>query len=230
MAPRVEAARKRREALEAEYPKIAEVYDGFYLRLTDIDAEGSRFFLGAEGIIGSELRVDGKDGTLLSGDGRALALLPRKAADQLAEHASAGWRIKALISTVFFRAQDKCAVVDIAFVCWSPLDASTDQAFSAFTKNVAGRLASGDRASLALSQGQLVSVLRSGGAWYLTPMTKREPTEKGTVVYKSRRTSIERLTGFSLRHRVGCTVAASLFWVLVAAGVVALIWTLVSPL
>ncbi len=226
MAPRMEAAQKRRDALNEKYPQAATVYDGFYLRLHSLGEEGNRFFLGTEGSIGSELHFDKETGLLLTSDGRQLAQVPGETAERLITYSAANWHIKPLVSTILLRARDKSASAEIAFICWAPLEEAYDKALATFSLNIAHRLASGDRASLVLSQEQFISVLRSNGSWFLTPTTKRTPPEKGTVVYKARRSGVERLTGFALRHRLGCTVLATLFWLLVVASLVALIGSL----
>jgi len=73
MAARIDAAERRREALEEEYPRVSDVYDGFFLRLEDLSFDGNRFFLGAEAIIGTALTLDGEKARLLSSDGLLLA-------------------------------------------------------------------------------------------------------------------------------------------------------------
>ncbi|MDR1359021.1 MAG: hypothetical protein LBJ48_06710 [Coriobacteriales bacterium] len=226
VAQRKEAAEKRREAAEAEYPPVAASYKGFYLRICDLTEQGRAYVLGAEGIIGSELVYNRESDFLLAGDGRRIAKLPEETTRQLAACAQDNWRITVLISAIFFRAEDKSVAVELAFLCWAPLETAYETALVNFSHNIAERLASGDRAGLALSQDQFGSVLRSGGEWYLTRATKREPLEKGTVVYKSRRSGTERLTGFALRHKTGCTVFATVFWIALAAGVVVLVWRL----
>ncbi len=242
IATRVRAAGRRKEALEAEYPGVRTAYDGFYLRLEELSEEGNRFFLGAEGIIGSELsfivraqadsELQLEEAVLLTTkDGRELASISGKRARKLALHLSDGWRCKALLCTTFFRAQDKSCIADIACICWAPEDAVTfkadlayDAALENFSRNIAERLAKGDRADLSLSQEQYNNVLRSGGEWFLTPTVKREPLQKGAVVYKSQRSGTERIAGFAFRHRMGCNILASIFWVLLIAGIVALVW------
>ena len=234
MTPRLEAAKRRREAKEAEYPQAASAYDGFYIRLSELTTEGTRFILGAEGAIGSRLQYESATGFLLANDGRQLAQLPGKTAERLAKYSSANWCITPLVSTTYFKAQDKSAAVDIAFICWAPLDApfdsitasAYDEALAIFSHNIAGRLASGDRAGLALTQDEFVSVLRSSGAWYLTKTTKRDPLDKGTIVYKARRSGIERISAYAVNHRVGCNILASVFWVLLLGGIGALLWFL----
>jgi len=59
MASRIDAAERRREALEEEHPQVSDVYDGFYLRLEDLSEDGNRFFLSAEAIVGTALALDG---------------------------------------------------------------------------------------------------------------------------------------------------------------------------
>jgi len=145
-------------------------------------------------------------------------------AKRLTEYAAKGWHIVALLSTTYYRAQDKAALADVAFLCWEPLDTGFDAALTAFSKGIADRLAAGSRAEVTLTQKQFVQVLQSKGAWYLTPTIKREPLEKGTVVYKARRSGVERITAFALRHRSGCNILAILFWIILAAGIVFLVW------
>jgi len=99
-----------------------------------------------------------------------------------------------------------------------------DATFTAFAKGIAERFASGRRAEVALTQKQLIQVLQSKGAWYLTQTIKREPLEKGTVIFKARRSGAERITAFGLRHRSGCNILSLLFLISVAAGIVFLIW------
>jgi hypothetical protein len=217
---------------------VRAVYDGFYLRLAELSEEGNRFFLGAEGIIGSELFIAtaaqaGADGQLeeavllRASDGRTLARIEGEAAGRLAGHLSHGWRAKALLATTFFRAQDKRGSADIACLCWAPeLAPEAEAALATFSKNIAERLTRGDRAGLEPSQEQFIRILQSGGEWFLTPTVKREPLQKGTVVYKSQRSGTERLTGFALKHRVGCNTLASIFWILVILGIIVLVWRL----
>jgi hypothetical protein len=261
---RARAAQKRREDLEARYPRVGEAYDGFYVLIDEMAEAGTSYFLGAEGIVGSRLLFGGgccdgerfsekhpseahpfeeypsetppaethfaktppsnEEALLLACDGRPLARLRGEVAQRLARHAAQGWRIEPFISATFFCSQDRSGSADIAFICWAPLTAEYDEALTAFANNIASRLASGDRAGLSLSQDQFIKVVQSGGTWYLTPSTQREPLPQGTVVYKSRRTGIERLTGYALRHRVGCNVLASIFWIAVALGIIAIVW------
>jgi len=224
MAPRVEAAKERREALEEEYPRVSDVYDGFYVRLKELSDEESRFFLGAEAIIGSPLAFDGETAQLVGGDGAPLTQISGATAKRLKSYASKGWNIKVLLSTTYFRAQDKSAVADVAFLCWKPIDDEINAALMAFSKGISERLAAGSRAEVRLTQKEFVHVLQSQGTWYLTPNIKREPLEKGTVVYKARRSGVERITAYALRHRSGCNSLAILFWIILAAGIVFLVW------
>jgi len=224
MAPRIEAAKKHREAFLADYPQVSEVYDGFYLRLEGLSAEGSRYFLSAAAIIGSRLTFDGENAQLLGLDNVFLAQVTGASAERLAKHVVKGWHVEVLLSAIYFSTQDKSAVVDLAFLCWDPTDAELDTALTAFTKNIADRFTAGDRASLKLSQDQFIKVLQSKGAWYLTPTTKREPLGKGLVVYKARRSGTERTTGYALKHRLGCTVMATLFWIVLVGVIVYLVW------
>jgi hypothetical protein len=99
-------------------------------------------------------------------------------------------------------------------------------ALRAFTENIRDRLAHGDRAELTLTQEQFVDVLRSKGAWFLTPSTKRNALPKGTIIFKNHRTGVERLTAFALNHRSGCNVLAVIFWLGVLVAVAGLIWWL----
>lgn len=225
MATRLEAAERRREKLEAQYPQVHEVYDGFYLQLNDLSEEGSRFFLGAEAIIGSRIALGNGGSALFSADGVQVAELSGENALRLSAHAAQGWHIRVFLCATFFNAQEKRAAAELACICWAPLDSPDfDVALSNFSRNIAHRFTKGDRAGLELSQDQFMSVLRSDGAWFLTPITKRARPQKGTVVYRNHRSGTERITGFALRHRTGCNLLASLFWLLVLAGVVALIW------
>ncbi|MDR2035108.1 MAG: hypothetical protein LBP91_00310 [Coriobacteriales bacterium] len=226
MASRIEAAKKHREALDAEFCKASDVYDGFYLRLEDLTSEGSRFFLGGQAIIGSSLLYDAQASALLSPENIVLARLPKKVAQRLADHASAGWQIEPLISFIAFRAQDKTALVDLAFLCWNAQNEEYGPSLSAFVRGITERVANGDRAEINISQDQFIHVVRSGGTWYLTKKTKRDPLEKGAVSYKSRRSGTERITAYALKHRVGCNVLASIFWLAVAFGLVCLVWAL----
>lgn len=235
LGARKEAAQKRREALEAQFPQAAQSYDGFYLRINKILEKGGNYLLGAEGIIGSPLQFDNTQLSLLASDGTCIAKLENapehspefnEAVERLATYAKAGWTIKAFIATTFFKAEDKSVGVDIAFICWAPLGEEYETALDLFAHNISERLASGDRAGLQLLQEQFISVLKSGGTWYLTKAVDRPPFEKGTVVYKGRRSGVERITAYALKHRVGCNVLATIFWLVLAAGIVALVWNL----
>jgi len=224
MAEQIEAAKKHRKAQEAEFPGVVDSYDGFYLRLDSLSAEGNRFFLGATAIIGSRLSFDRENIQLLRDDGVVLAQITGSPAERLAKHLANKWSVNVFLSATYFRSQDKSAVVDLAFICWKPLDAEFEATLQSFSQNLANRFAAGDRAALKLSQDQFIKVLQSKGAWYLTPNTKREPLKKDLVVYKNRRSGTEQATGYALKHRMGCNILASIFWVALIAVIVWLVW------
>ena len=226
MASRVEAAEKRREALLAKFPSVKESYDGFYVMLDTLTADGTRYFLGAEGIIGTELTYSPATNSFIADDGRVLAQLEDKFAQRLATYSQGNWRIKAFTSATFFKAKDKTAAAEVAFICWAPLEDEQNEAMETFSRNIAHRLSSGDRAGLRLSQEQLINVLRSNGDWYLTKATKRDALEKGTVIYKSKQGGNEKLTSYALKHKTGCNIIALAFWALLIVGAGALIWFL----
>ncbi|MCL2807219.1 MAG: hypothetical protein FWD27_03515 [Coriobacteriia bacterium] len=228
IAPRVEAAIKHREEHEAGFAQATDNYDGFYLRLKELGEDGNRFFLGAPAIIGSRLSYSGAEAQVLSNDGLFLAQLAGAPAERLSALHSRGWHIEVLLSATYFRAQDKSALADIAFLCWSTKDGELNAALCAFAKGIAERFASGDRADVRLSQDQFIKILESKGAWCLTPTTKRDSIEKGTVVFKARRSGTERITAYALRHKTGCNILAILFWLALAGGIAALIWSLFS--
>lgn len=226
MASRMEAARKRKEALDAEYPQVRDVYDGFYETVTELSAEGAGFLLGAEGIIGSELALDAEQLSLIADGGRVLTTFKGKARERLAAHLADKWHVKVYLGATFFHSETRSGSAELALICWAPLKEEYEASLETFSRNIASRLASGDRAGLKLTQDQFINVLRSDGSWYLTPTKKREPLPKGTVVYKARRTAIERLTGFALKHRMGCNLLAIVFWLMVLGGIAFLVWTL----
>jgi len=233
MASRLEAAKLRREALEApdtleQYPCVDDLYDGFYLMIEGLGEDASQYFLGAEGIVCSILVFREETGCLHSEDGRSLVQLPDAVVARLAAHSATGWRIMIFVSAILLHLETKRAALDLAFICWAPLEDAYDAALATFARNIAHRLSSGDRAGVELSQEQFVHVLRSDGNWYLTPETKREPLDAGVVVYKGRRNGIERLTGYALKHRVGCNALAIVFWTALALGIIALIWHYLS--
>lgn len=230
MASRMEAAQKRKAALEAgskpNYPKVEKVYDGFYQRLDTLSEEGSRFFLSAGAPIGSKVQLDSKGTTLFTEDGHLLAGITGKTAARLSKHAAQGWQICVLVSAVFYKAESRKASAEFAFLCWAPLDAEQEAALVTFSDNIAHRLASGDRATLDLTQDQFIKILSSKGSWYLTPTSKRDGLPSGTVIYKNRRTGTEHLTAYALKHRRGCTLLASFFWILLLGGLAVLVWML----
>lgn len=225
MASRMEAAQKRREELKDRFPQVEESYEGFYHYIDELDSDGSAYLLGPDGIVGSELQFNRDEYALLASDGTAITHLKGKTKMRLGRLIAEQWTIKPLICATYYRSDDKRASADIAFICWAPLKDHQEQALAAFARNIAGRLASGDRADLKLTQDQLIKVIESEGSWFLTPTLKREPLERGTVVYKGRRTGTERLTAYALRHRAGCNVLATIFWLALIFLVISLVWT-----
>lgn len=216
----------------AAYPEVADVYAGFYLRLEDLSAEASSYLLGANAVIGSSLIFDSANLEIVTDMGLRLAslsaavsdALPAQTTERLASYAARGWIIKVLLSATYYRALDKKGLADVAFICWEPLGDESDAALTAFAKGIAERFAMGERVELMLSQEQFIHVLESDGRWFFTRELKREPLEKGVVVFKSRRSFSERLTVYALAHRVGCNVLAILAWIVLAGSVFALIW------
>ena len=207
------------EALE-----VSDVYDGFYLRLEELSDAANRFFLGSSAVVGSSLAYDETSSQLVTNTGEELAAISAQEAKRLSAHASRDWTIKVLINTVYYRAQDKRGLADVAFICWGPQSDESDAALTAFSEGIAERFALGERAELMLNPDQFQRVLESKGRWCFTPEIKREPFEKGVVVFKSRRSLAERLTGYALEHRLGCNVLAILTWIVILGVLITLIW------
>jgi hypothetical protein len=236
MAQRQAAAAARRERLEAEYSLVFEVYDGFYAQFEPAGEAGKDFFASGESIIGSRLQV--ADGWLTASDGRQLVRIDGAAgagdatgadgaakAERLVRHIADGWQVVALISILYYRAADKAISAEIGFVCWDA--AKVDgQTMDNFCKNVAGRLSKADHANLALTQEQFIRVIDSKGEWFLTGKLPYPARDKGTVVYKDHRSGTEGLVDYALQHNKGCNIAAVVFWIVLAAVIIGVIWWL----
>ncbi|MDR3136563.1 MAG: hypothetical protein LBU07_04000 [Coriobacteriales bacterium] len=232
MARRLTATARHQQQLDKEFPPVDRVYDGFYQLLAPSSIEHGVYFLGAGGIVASTLTLSLSAGAqreantiwLTAPDGHRLARLPDKPAQRLRAHLARDWHITALIAAVYYHAQSRGVSVEVAFICWD----KSCVALAVFSHNIADRLASGDHAGLELSQEQLVRVLKSQGRWFLTKSTPYPPDEMGRVLYRKRRSGSERLAAYALRHRWGCTVLASLFFLVVLLALAAAIWVIVG--
>jgi hypothetical protein len=145
---------------------------------------------------------------------------------RLNELESRGWQVRCYLALTTIDGATKRLGAHIACMAYNAdPELGYEQTFLTFCKNIALRIGTGERPSLSLGSKQLTQVLESKGYWYLTKVEKRPVLPKGTQVYKSRRTLTENLADYGNRHRTGCSIAATVFWV---ALIGLIVWGIVS--
>jgi len=225
----VQAATSARRQREARFPEVFEVYDGFYFMFNSTDKRSASYLAGSEGVIGSELmlQVTPEFVHIVARDGAVIADIDTTCAERLRYRYNRGWIIKTALSLVSYQEAGKRFIAEVACFCYdSALDEASKQALEMFIKNLVYRINKGVHPGLELSQEQFMKVIESKGAWYLTKNTPLPPREKGTIIYKRRRTWSESLVNMSLRGNRGCKVAAIVFWILFAGAIASGIWWL----
>jgi hypothetical protein len=226
---RIAASAAAREAREARFPKVAEVYDAFYLTFEPLPAH-KELLRGPQGIIGSPYtltRIKDTDENgptpglyLTTIEGIHLAELRGDGGQSLSKHLDDGWEVSLALSAVWYRNVDKTFFGEVACICYDPVCGLPLQNF---TKNVMFRVARGNHPGLGLSQDRFIRVIQSNGSWYLTKEEELPAQEKGTVVFKKRRTWTEGVTTYALAHKKGCNALAVLFWIILAAAILLLV-------
>jgi hypothetical protein len=187
-------AHERRAQAEDKYPPVSSVYDAFTFNCP----------AGPYVQIAQTLSID----DLPQDDPYVQRALARRAS---------GWSVNATVSLIFFAKADKAFEAEVSCMCYAPEVAVP---MSTFVANMNNRIKHGEHPNLHLNQEQFAKVMDSNGAWYLTKSAPKPKPKDGQIVFKSKRTLTESLVASSDNHRMGCTVLASIFWLVVIALVV----------
>jgi hypothetical protein len=177
------------------------------------------FFLGAEGIIGTTVQIDGS--FVRATDGRVVACLNNDDNKRIDAHKKSGWQVIVVLALILYHNETKSPSAQLACICYSP---ELRDSLGLFAKNMLFRIRKGEHPSLALTQEQFIRVLESKGSWYLTKGEPLPALPKGTIVYKKRRVWSENLVEQALRGNIGCKIANVFFWLVLAAAITFAIW------
>jgi hypothetical protein len=158
---------------------------------------------------------------LTNAAGQTIGYLGDGDSRRITQHLGDGWKVVAVLSLVLFHQNEKKTSGEVGCICYAPDIAPAMEAFAA---NIAYRIAKGEHPSLALNHDQLIRVLRSEGAWYLTKHQALPELPAGTIVHKRRRSAGEGLVEQAYKGNRGCKAAGILFWPLLAIIIVFFVW------
>jgi hypothetical protein len=214
-------------AEDSAYPKVKQVYSGFYLRFDPDTTEGYHLLASSNCIIGTRLyplfESDAVDDPIVHLDARhqqRLADLSSTDADHLATLRRQNWIIQINLATVFYEESSRRFWGEAAVMAYNPRADCDITSVETFIGHLVRRIKGGEHPTLGLSQHQFEHVLESNGAWYLTSMLPLPKIKSGEVVFKRRMSPTERLTEAAAEGNKGCLVASILFWILLVAGVI----------
>jgi hypothetical protein len=223
----MQAARAAHARHMNRFIAVADAYQGFYARLKPQGARGMSYLSGAEGIIGTTLRLrlfEGGPGFVAS-DGGQVAAVEGREAEKLTVLSEQGWIMRCVLANTTYSAQEKSFGGEFACIAYSPqLDEGAQKALEVFAGNITDRIAHASRPGLALTQEQFVRVIESGGAWFLTKDEPWPQLPQGTVFYRRRRTLNDRLVGAAIEGNRGCLIASWVGLVLVVAAILWAAW------
>ncbi|MDR1422130.1 MAG: hypothetical protein LBI64_04610 [Coriobacteriales bacterium] len=316
------ALSEERERYLADFPRVASVYDGFYLPFMPEGKPGLAYLAGAEGIVGSDIRFALVENTepnssttassavekraivenpesdpsttaspavesigetaptedaesaekaeateetesiaptkriaLFNLNGDIIARLSEEASARIYAFIKVGWELRLVLVLVSYNNEIRGFEGQLACLCMNPAvdmagaDApdrigtdnkaqtanNTDSppadrpyvvALRTFIGHITERIAAGDHPGLRLTQQQLVRVIESRGAWYLTKAEPLPDPKRGWAVYKRRTSTTDHLVTAALRHNKGCLVASWLGAVILIAALAWLVWQL----
>lgn len=152
--------------------------------------------------------------------GEYLAPLTLEDSARLLEARERGWEIRAYVNQVVYSNQDRTLWGEFAFFAYDP----SLPALGAFIKALVGRMAHGEHPAVALKQGEFQRVLDSNGAWYLTKETPRPELKAGEAMFKRRRGLADSLVAAANQNKIGCEIAAIIFWLAVIGLIVKLVF------
>ena len=227
---RIQAVQAARELKLARFPTVDSVFQGFYIRFEPDSAQGKRALAGSEGIVGSRLAAalyeneqscGGYDVKLKALSGTSLVVLKGKEAERIETAIQAGWNVNIHLSLAVFSKERDSFWAEAACILFN---SEQEEPLKNFTKNIVYRLSRGTHPGLELNQEQFVHVIESNGDWYLTKDLPLPTLEQGEIIYRRRKVWSEYLVEAAASGKVGCKVAAILFWLII---VVVVIWLVV---
>ncbi|MDR3052296.1 MAG: hypothetical protein LBU48_00340 [Coriobacteriales bacterium] len=223
LGARIQAVSAAHERRAAKYPPVKEVYEGFYLQFNPNTQAGTHFLAGSEGIIGTKMGITAEADKLLltTFDGRALAQLEGKPAEKIRRHLLNGWSVNVMLSLIIYTHEGNSFTGELACICFDP---ALGLPLESFVKNITYRISKGTHPGLKLMQEQLIKVLESNGAWYLTKDVPLPERKKGSIIYKRRKTWSEHLTSAAIQGNIGCKIVSTMAWIAIAAGILLAIW------
>jgi hypothetical protein len=236
------------ERISAHYPAVASLYDGFYLPLIPAGKDGVAYLAGAEGIIGSDIRLEKTAASsgaatgvpapddlprvtlaLQTIDGATITQLDAESSQRINAFLVAGWQVRCVLSLVTFNADSRGFAGEFACLCYNlAAEPAHAEALKTFIANIVERITVGDHPGLHLTQQQLIHVLESNGAWYLTKAVPLPERSRGWAIYKRKKSPTEYLVAAALRRNKGCLIGSwvGLFVLIVLVGW--LVWYLVQ--
>ena len=221
---------------------IKEHYYGLYARALDVNKDESGTLSSRECIVGSRMQVkiisaaDLEDADeeaqatlglveLRTQSGKPVGRLDRDVSTSIIRRIDAGMNCAAFLSAVLFREADGWFCGEFALVCF---DAQQEAMWERWCTKLSYRISKAERPNVDLSAKDISQVQESDGMWCAMKTKPAEKLDKGFAYFKKRRTPSDSLIEMAMSGKTGCKVGATIFWIVVLAGVAYLIYRLVS--
>lgn len=205
-------------------------YYGTYERLEDIGPDESARLRGNATVIGQRMSielVEDEDGerhaVVIAGTTGRVGELPPQVANHLFRTRERGWTCFAALSYVWYDGSQNSYCGEVAVIAYSPERA---ELIERYATNLLARIAKGEHPTPRLSEHDLNKLVESNGTWneaksVAPPKFKKESK---CAPYQTRRTLGAALAASAAEGNVGCKVGTFLFYAVVAAIVILVIW------
>ena len=159
-----------------------------------------------------------------SARGYSLGAFDASASHRIRKAADAGLVCRAFVSAVIYAENNGLFWAEYAIICY-PADNS--DIWNTFCSNASRLIAKGEHPGIKLSDKEIHRIVESNGTWFDVGSMERAKLPKGVVYFKKRRSTADNLVDKAVGGKKGCKVAATIFWIVLAIVVIALIWAFV---
>lgn len=154
---------------------------------------------------------------------KTLGFLPADCARRVCDLARAGWEVKIAASAVGFTEATRVFWIEAVVFAYEP---AYEETLGAFVEGCLTRMGAGERPDVRLSAKQVDAALEDPKFYKSVRATQYPKLPKGDVYYKKQRTTSESMARAGAKGNIGCWAGTLLFYAVVAAIIVGVIWFL----
>ena len=194
-------------------------YFGTYSRLSTADKSTGAKLVGADNIVGDELRltldVEGAThrAVLSNRFGAALGTLDPDEAARLALAQARGWKTRIVLVAVYYTSSPEPEQywAEVAVMSYAH---DLAQVFDVFVDEVRAKISEGVRIDVNLGREGVAALMEAGGHWLPSARVDRLRLPPGTALIKDHASFREHMIERARERNVGCMVAG---WAFIAA-------------